>query len=277
LKLTSLYGHDPKEGSFMRSLLHIDPHNLTFIEEADGWRKAVLDVIAVTFGDNGRVVDQENRTYTLRVRNDTYQKVMRSGFLYTLIVPVKKAGAYQLRVAVRDSTSERIGSANQFIEVPDIGKNRLTLSGIVVTGKDPAKANKASEVNLADQTGGTQEGGDSEADLQASPAMRRMRNGLWLDYGYMVYNAQLDRATNRPQLESQLVLYREGKPVYTGQVRAVDPGQQVDLKHIAMGGRIQLGSDLVPGDYVLQIIITDKLAKEKYRAASQWIDFEIVK
>lgn len=32
-----------------------------------------------------------------------------------------------------------------------------------------------------------------------------------------------------------------------------------------------------PGDYVLQIIITDKQAKDKYRSATQWMDFEIVK
>jgi hypothetical protein len=32
-----------------------------------------------------------------------------------------------------------------------------------------------------------------------------------------------------------------------------------------------------PGDYILQVIVTDPLAKEKYRTATQWIDFEIVK
>jgi len=38
-----------------------------------------------------------------------------------------------------------------------------------------------------------------------------------------------------------------------------------------------LGSEFPPGEYVLQVIITDKLAKEKQQIASQWIDFEIVK
>ncbi|MEK6286421.1 MAG: hypothetical protein AABO57_11820 [Acidobacteriota bacterium] len=39
----------------------------------------------------------------------------------------------------------------------------------------------------------------------------------------------------------------------------------------------RLGDDLAPGDYILQIIVTDKRAKEKYRWATQWMDFEIVK
>ena len=32
-----------------------------------------------------------------------------------------------------------------------------------------------------------------------------------------------------------------------------------------------------PGEYVLQVIVTDQLAPEKRRTATQWIDFEIVK
>ena len=35
------------------------------------------------------------------------------------------------------------------------------------------------------------------------------------------------------------------------------------------------GSRMVPGDYVLQVIVTDKLAKEKNRVATQWQDFVI--
>ena len=34
---------------------------------------------------------------------------------------------------------------------------------------------------------------------------------------------------------------------------------------------------MTPGEYVLQIIVTDALAKEKHRTATQWMDFEIVK
>jgi hypothetical protein len=30
-----------------------------------------------------------------------------------------------------------------------------------------------------------------------------------------------------------------------------------------------------PGDYVLQVVVTDKLAPEKYRIAAQSMDFEV--
>jgi len=34
---------------------------------------------------------------------------------------------------------------------------------------------------------------------------------------------------------------------------------------------------MAPGDYVLQIVATDKLAGEKNRTATTWIDFEVVR
>ncbi|MCA1557060.1 MAG: VWA domain-containing protein, partial [Acidobacteria bacterium] len=58
LRLTSLFGNEQRMGSYMRSLLYINAKDLTFTEEADGWQKAVMDVVALTFGDNGQVIDQ---------------------------------------------------------------------------------------------------------------------------------------------------------------------------------------------------------------------------
>ena len=55
-------------------------------------------------------------------------------------VPVKKPGAYQLRIAVRDSASGRVGSASHYIEVPDVKKDKLTLSSLVITGNAPHEA-----------------------------------------------------------------------------------------------------------------------------------------
>ncbi|MGH9900755.1 MAG: hypothetical protein ACRD68_02845, partial [Pyrinomonadaceae bacterium] len=140
LRLTSLFASDEQRKSFMASLMHIDGRHLTFTEEADGWRKTVIDVLAVTFGDKGETIDQLNRTETIRARGDAYEQVLRGGLVFTLNVPVKKPGAYQLRVAVRDAVSERVGSASQFVEVPDLGKARLALSGIVVSGGSTAAA-----------------------------------------------------------------------------------------------------------------------------------------
>lgn len=48
VRLTALFANEA-EGSFMLSMLHIDPRGLTFTTQADGWQQAVLDVLAITF------------------------------------------------------------------------------------------------------------------------------------------------------------------------------------------------------------------------------------
>jgi VWFA-related protein len=270
LKLTSLFSYDLKAGAFMRSLLHIDPGAITFTKEADGQQKAVIDVVAFTFGDNGQVIDRESRQYTITVPEAVYARIMRQGMLYNLNVPIKKAGAYQLRVAVRDTASEKLGSANQFIEVPDIGKKRLTLSGIVTEGFDPTKPAKA-------QAASTEEGAAAISDSQSGPSQRLLRPGMQLKYGFAIYNATVDRATGQPRLEAQVKLIRDGKEYYTGKAAPIKTDRQTDWRQIIAGGTLDLGTRIEPGEYVLQVIITDRLAKEKYSIATQWIDFEVVK
>jgi VWFA-related protein len=279
LRLTTLFGNDLQSGSFVRSLLHVAAQDITFIEEADGWHKAVFDVLAVTFGDNGLVVDQVDRVQTIRVRGEPYRRALENGFVFIINVPIKKPGAYQLRTALRDIASERVGSASQFIEVPDLKKNRLALSGIAVNGYDPSNRGSAANGGSQQQAQLQAAGGSEEiTDMnpQAGPAVRKFRRGMILQYGYVIYNAQPDKAS-RTQLQTQMRLFREGKEVFTGRLQPFDASNQQDLRRLAAAGALQLSTDMEPGEYVLQIIVMDPLGKTKYQMATQWIDFEITK
>ncbi|HYE14249.1 MAG TPA: VWA domain-containing protein [Pyrinomonadaceae bacterium] len=286
VRLTSLFTSDadpeataksrkPAYMSQVSTMMHIDVNDFKFTEEPDGWRKMVMDVVAVTFGDNGVVVDSLNRTETVRVRGEMYDFLRRNGLVYVVKVPVKKPGAYQLRVAVRDAETEKVGSASQFIEVPDLKKDRLALSGIVMMGTSPAGAQ--GQQQAPQQQGAAAEGPSGGADPLSGPAVRRMRGGIPIEYYFDIYNAKLDRATGKPQLQTQTRLFRDGKPVFTGSVNAYDPGSQTDMRRLHAGSRLQLGKDFPAGEYVLQVIVTDTLAKGKHRMATQWIDFELVK
>jgi VWFA-related protein len=120
LRLTSLFGRDAKGGSVMRALLHIDGRDLSFSELPDGWHQLSFEILAVTFGESGSIADKLGRTETMRVREDQYRLAQQQGLIYTINVPIQKAGAYQLRIAVRDTDSKRVGAASQFVEVPDL-------------------------------------------------------------------------------------------------------------------------------------------------------------
>jgi VWFA-related protein len=265
LRITPIFGNDPNSGSYMRVLLHITAQDLTFAAQPDGSQRAMVDVLAVNFGNEGRVVDQFSDTQAINVSGDAYQKMLKDGLVFILNVPAKKPGPMQLRVAVRDSSSERIGSASQFVVAPNLTTNRLALSGIYVSGAEQSAAGAVLEKKTA------------EPEIMTGPAVRRLRHNFILSYSYTIYNAQLD-AAGQPQLQTQMRLFRDGKEVFTGKPLAFNPGKQTDMKHLDAGGKFVVGSVLPPGEYVLQVTVTDGLAKNKrYSTAAQWIDFEIVK
>lgn len=125
--------------------------------------------------------------------------------------------------------------------------------------------------------GAAKEGQVNDPDPSGSPALRRFRPGASIDFLYSIYNAKLDRATRRPQLQTQLRLFREGQQVFAGQTKPFDESQQTDMKRLVDWSRLRLGTNLQPGEYALQVVVTDALASEKRRTVTQWIDFEIVK
>lgn len=275
LRLTSLFFNDSKLGSSLRSLLYIKASDLTFTEQPDGWHQSVIDLIAMTFGDNGIVVDRLSHTHTLRLKGEANESALKDGVTYSINVPIKKPGAYQLRTALRDVVSNRVGSASQFVEVPDVKKKRLTLSGLICRGVDPKAYQQRASADANDSHSPDEklEG----ADPLSSAALRQFRSGLVVEYGLAIYNAQLDKATGKPQLLLQVRLFRNGQSVFVGKELAFDSGSQPDLKQLTANGAVQLGSQMEPGEYVLQVIVTDLIRKDKYRSASQWIDFEVVK
>ena len=271
LQLTSLFGNDAANGSFMRSFLHIDARDLTFKDGPNGTHECVFDVLAMTFGDNGVPVDSNGQTYTVQLPEAEYRRAMQQGFVFNVTVPIKKPGAYQFRMSLRDTTTDRIGSVSQFIEVPDLGRKRLALSGVVLSGKTIAAGGANS--NPIAQDGKV----TSESDPEASPAVRRFKQMMRLEYGLLVYNAGLDKASGKPQLTTQIRLFRDGKQVFSGDELPFNPTGQTDLGRLVVAGALELGTDLPPGEYIFQIIVSDTLADKKYRVATQWMDFEIIK
>jgi len=243
--------------------------------------------VAVNYGEGGRVVDQYNNTQPLDVSVAAYPKLLQNGLGFVLNVPAKRPGAYQLRIAARDVASERIGAASQYIEVPDVSRNFMTLSGIVLSGTSSKAIKKAATgTDAASSTSVVtkpeaiaSQDPKEEPELDFSPALRHVRQGMTLKYDYVIYNAPLDSTTNQPQLQTQARLLREGKQVFTGTLMSLDTSKQADLKRLNVSGRIRINPELAPGEYVLQVVVTDNTIKNRSRAATvtQSMDFEIIK
>jgi hypothetical protein len=208
----------------------------------------------MAFGDNGRVVASQDRAGRLRFRGPDYDRATREGIVYTLDVPIQ-AGAFQFRVAVRDENTARMGSAGQFVGVPDLHKGELTLSGIVARELVP------------DAAWGAQ-------PIANGPALRQFHQGMTAGFGFVIYNP--NAAGPDSQLTGQLRLIRDAMIVFTGPAVPLNFKGQTDPQRAASLIKLDLGSDLTPGDYVCQIIVTDG-HKQTPRTATQWIDFAVVK
>ena len=259
LRMTSLFGSDSTQHLMMRTLLYIDGKDLTFTDASDGWHQVSFEVLAVTFGDNGIASNKFGRTESIRVKDDAFRQAQEHGLIYTLNLPLEKSGAYQLRVAVRDADSNRVGSANQFIEAPNLKKGQLALSGVVVAGAS------ADEVSF-----------NPDIEARANPAVRQMRPGMVLNYAYSIYNAKRDKKSKRPQLQTQVRMFHGSELIYSGKVLDLNVAEQNGLKPIPAIGTVQLGSKLQSGDYFLQVVVTDLLADKNRNTSVSGIDFEVV-
>ncbi len=266
LKFNALFGSDAKNGAYVRSVLHVDTADMKFTDEPNGEKKVVFDVLAMSFGDNGQVVDQLGKTYTLNLNPKSFKNIAERGFVYHFMFPVKKPGAYQYRVALRDTQGGRIGSASQFIEVPNLKKKRLSLSSIVIQSLSPGEW-KAMNTPASTTT--------TDSDPMADTALRRVKLGTILRYGFEIYNAKLDGA-KQPRLTTKIRVFHEGKVILDGKQMPLDLRGQTNFTVIKTSGAISIGTEMLPGDYILQIITTDELADKKKQIAAQFIQFEVV-
>ncbi|HKV41041.1 MAG TPA: VWA domain-containing protein, partial [Blastocatellia bacterium] len=282
VSLTPLFGNTLGAGSFFRSLVSVDGRNITFTDEKDGWHKAVVELLAVTFGENGRPADQIKETQTIEIKGETYKRALERGLVLGINVPVKTPGAYQLGVAVRDVSSGRVGSANEFVEVPDVLKGELGLSGIILKSRTSPVGGEAAEAGrvlaLAPLAADEKQSQLVDEVSKTTAGVRSFQRGkdLDLDYSVVVYNAYVDRATLDPRLEVRARLFKDGREVLASPLAELRLGDRSSLRRIGATGSLSLPANQAPGQYILQLTVTDKLTKQKHNTVTQWAAFEVV-
>jgi VWFA-related protein len=255
LDLNSFFANGKTDGSIVRSFIYLNAADLTF-SPVNGRQETSLEIHGVIFGDNGSIAEQVKHSAVLSLRENEYKQALRDGLRLRFDMPAKKPGSYQVRIAVRDRTSSKIGSAGQFVAVPDLNQKRLASSGIVLHGAGD---------------------GPVQASMMASPPARRFPASSDLNFAFLIYNAGLNPTTQLPDLTLETRLFRDGKRVLSVAPAPIDVRNQPDLSRLFINGVLRLSSNLEPGDYYLQVLVTDKAAKDKQPPITQWVNFEIVK
>ena len=241
LLLSLTYLNTPANGLVVTSSVEIAGTGLTFGEDG---KPATVRLAGVVLNDKGKIAASFRNQLDIKPRQSGDQ-----GVFYNHHTPLTP-GIYQFRVAARDEKSGRVGSAMQWIVIPDLARHQLTLSSLLLGGQvveDRANKTTSPQVQLS----------VDHNFARSSPL------GYWI----FVYNAKRDSGGNS-QLTVQTHVLRDGQPVLSSRQRKLSDGGG-DPQRIPFGEELALRT-LTPGRYDLKVIITDGLAGT---SASQIADF----
>ena len=256
LRLTPLYTDNAQREPVVSLLLHIDASRLTF-KQSEGRYQSKLDELGFVLDAQGKAIDKFSNTLNLNLQPATHDAVLKHGLVATRTLNVKP-GVYQVRLFVRETNSGLIGTANDYIEIPDMKANRLSTSSLFVSGQ---AVEEGKVVNTAGE-GGT-------------PSQRRFNRDGEFTYWLVIYNPKLDGKIKEPQLEMRSRILRGSRVVYKGEPRAVVAAQGSTPTRIVTGGIIKL-LKLQPDDYTLEVTVRDKQrGKESRSIIRQEMDFSV--
>ena len=230
--------------------LLINANNLDFKQGADGKYESTFDVVGFLINSLGKPENGFSQTVNSALSPDEYKRALTSGISFTGHADLA-AGTYQVRAAVREQSTGRMGTFAQYLEVPNLTKKRLTASSLFLYAVDPDPASKTPPTPLT--------------------ALRQLPRKLDLRYAAIVYNPKL--ADAKMQLRSQVFITRGDKIIFQDQEAPVtstlQDGQVIKIGQLGLG-RAQ------PGRYVLTLVITDPQADKQERTIVRSIDFTLV-
>ncbi len=258
VEMTAGFVRLPEGSSAADLAAHIDAAALKF-DPNSGRHHAILEFIGMVFNEAGNVAERFHDRLDLNLRSKTMEHSLRNGLLYSRFVRLKP-GLYQIRIVIREEGFAPLGTASAWVEIPDLDRRELTLSGIVLSRpEDDAEAAPASSAGRVDE--------DALSPLPAK-VYRRFRRDSRCDFLVFAYNAQLNpRGSTSLVIQSQV--YAGDKLVLATPVQRITEQNSPDVKKNATRGipyRARLSLDgFAPGKYELRLVVIDRQAKTSAR------------
>ncbi|HZF40327.1 MAG TPA: VWA domain-containing protein [Blastocatellia bacterium] len=222
--------------------LHVDASQLD-LRQVNGTHQSALDLLMAIFDEKGKAAASVVERISVNIRPERLENALKNGFSYRRLMALKP-GFYQARVAIREEGSARMGSASKWVEVPDIGKKQLTLSGVLLS----AGREDQNDLQLA----------NSDYIPQPSSASRRFKKGGAIDFMAFTYNAKVEKNTADLVIQSQV--FSGSKLVFASPIAKIAIPESADLQRIPYAARISL-DEFNPGSYELRVVVIDRLTK----------------
>ena len=241
--LSLTYLNTPANGLVVTSSMAIAGSGVSYGD--DGKQPATIKLAGVVLNDKGKIA----ASFRNELKIDPPKAGGADAIFYNHHTPLTP-GIYQFRVAARDEKSGRVGSAIQWIAIPDLTKSHLMLSSVLLGGQTLEDTSKA---------------GTPHVQLSVDHSFGRASK---LGYWVFVYNAKRD-ASGNPQLTVQTHVLRDGEPVFSSPQRRLNSSGQ-DVERIAFGEEMALKT-LSPGRYDLKVVVTDGVAGTSATQVSDFI------
>ena len=223
----------PPEGLQLVVRGYVDMTGVPFTRAGDR-HQAELDVVGVVYDENGQIMgDIQSYRADLNLTPANYEQLLKEGIRYQKSVALKP-GLYQVRLVAREANSSKVGSAFQWVHLPDLKAGPLALSSVFLYA---AAA------------------GAGEAAMKDVQAVRRFPAGGSLYYRLYAYNPTRDEQ-GRTDVVLQSQVWAAGK------LQGVSPVEPVSFAEAAappqaVSGRITL-EGLAPGEYELRVLLVDR-------------------
>jgi hypothetical protein len=111
-------------------------------------------------------------------------------------------------------------------------------------------------------------------DPKGNEAIRIFQPGESVAWEFQIFNACKDR-DQKPNVTVESRIFRDGTEMVRSEPVPVIFPPNVPADHMAASGQLTLSSRFGPGDYALQVVVTDNLAKKKNSIVFQSIDFSV--
>jgi VWFA-related protein len=273
VNLTSGYLDDAKNGYVLRSWMHVSAGDITIKEKPGQGYFASLETVCLTSDIEGHVQDARMMRYDFKISEENLPWVLAEGLRFSMLLPVKSPGPYYIRAAVKDIDSGKIGSAYQFVQIPDLKKKRPALSNIFIVNREE-EAMWIKTGIAGDLTRNVIQA-DVRREACRSSAMRRYVAGDDINYMTVLYNANREKE-KPPNFEVQSILYKDGSEVYKSEFSPLELNGVTNSRRIPIIQKLTLDPKFSKGNYVLEMLVHNKDSKKKDSFISQSLDFQIV-
>jgi VWFA-related protein len=245
----------PSVGLTLVASMKIEGESIKF-EPRGGKPTALIDVAGAIIDSQGKQLNgfRERLTASPNETSATDLKLPDINYNFRTLL---KPGLYQVRVAARDDASGQMGSATQWVEVPDLSKRQLSLSSLIVGERKPG--------------GAREKEGASQVEGVPFSVDHRFERSSHLRFLIYIYNAARGASgVAQPDVALQVQIFRDDQPVVTTPLRKIETDDQ-DPARLPYAAEISLQA-MRAGHYILKVTAIDRIAKT---SASQHVKFEV--